>query len=376
MSDNIVQETSVKDMIYLVRCFIHDTVPDKEKTEKMDLTALYKIAKKHMLTAIVCTALEQAGIKDNRFVQAKAKAIRKEIVLEQDRALLSERLEQEKIWYMPLKGMVMKAFYPSLGMRQMSDVDILFDSHYRNKVTAIMEELGFTGTDLGRGNHDVFKKKPVSNFEMHTLLFSDTSDNNFYEYYRDIKKRLVKDEENEYGYHFSHEDFYIYLIAHEYRHYCSSGTGLRSVLDTYVFWQKFGDTLDTAYITKETEKLHIADFERCNRQLALHLFGDGVLDKEAEKMLSYILSSGVYGTLSQKVTNDVQKNGGGRKGKIVFLFRRLFIPMETVRLYYPFFYRHKILLPFLFFIRIGRLFTVSRKKTRNTLRTLRHMKSD
>ena len=38
-----------------------------------------------MLTAIICTALEQAGIKDNHFIQAKAKAIRKEIVLEQDK---------------------------------------------------------------------------------------------------------------------------------------------------------------------------------------------------------------------------------------------------------------------------------------------------
>ncbi len=377
MADNILQETSVKNMVYLVRCCIHNTVPDRKKTEEMDLTALYTVAKKHMLTAIVCTALEQAGIKDKRFIQAKAKAIRKEILLEQDKALLTACLEREKIWYMPLKGTVMKNFYPSLGMRQMSDVDILFDSSYRSKLITIMEELGFTGTDLGRGNHDIYHKEPVSNFEMHTLLFAKTSQNNFYDYYRDVKERLVKDKDNGYGYHFSPEDFYIYLIAHEYKHYYISGTGLRSVLDIYVFRQRFGDTLDEEYITRETEKLHIADFERSNKELALYLFGEGKLShKDTEEMLFYLMSSGVHGTLSQNITNGVNRNGGGKKGKFFFLAERVFMPLEKVKLYYPFFYRHKILLPCLFFYRIGRLFTVSRKKAWKTLRILKEMKTD
>ncbi len=53
---------------------------------------------------------------------------------------------------------------------------------------------------------------------------------------------------------------------------------------------------------------------------------------------------------------------------------RIFMPMEDVKAYYPFYYRHKILLPALFFYRLGRAATVSRKKTKTQLKTLRKKK--
>ena len=43
------------------------------------------------------------------------------------------------------------------------------------------------------------------------------------------------------------EDFYIYLIWHLYNHYTLSGTGLRAVLDVYVFNRKFREKLDFQY---------------------------------------------------------------------------------------------------------------------------------
>ena len=49
-----------------------------------------------------------------------------------------------------------------------------------------------------------------------------------------MKSRLIKDAGNNYGYHFSPEDFYMYMTAHEYKHYSSEGTLLRSLFDIFL----------------------------------------------------------------------------------------------------------------------------------------------
>lgn len=365
---------NIEEVIYLASCAVNGKTPDAERIKKIDLTELYKAADKHMLTSITAFALESAGVYAPEFTQAKGKAIRKIAAMDIDKQMLFERLEKEKIWYMPLKGVVIKDFYPSFGMRQMSDFDILFDSDYTEEVRTIMSELGFTTEHFGEGNHDVYFKQPVSNFEMHTGLFSPNHKKEIYDYYQNIRERLIKDDSNNYGYHFRNEDLYIYIIAHEYKHFSSSGTGLRSLLDTYVFIKKLGNTLDNDYITAESEKLGISEFEQKNRRLSLRLFGGEELSDEDRQMLEYIIFSGTYGTIENIVKNGVDKYGGGKKGKVKYLMRRLFMPMDDVKTVYPFFYRHKILLPALFFYRIGKSLTVRRKKARTELDRLRKIK--
>ena len=75
------------------------------------------------------------------------------------------------------------------------------------------------------------------------------TDRNLYDYYRDVASRLIQ-EDGTCERRFSPEDFYIYLIAHEYRHFSHSGTGLRSLLDVYLFWKKHGEQLDGEYIER------------------------------------------------------------------------------------------------------------------------------
>ena len=365
---------AIDDVIYLCTCAVTGEAPKKERIDSLNLEHLYKAANKHNLSAIVGYSLESAGIFDNSFIQAKAKAIRKVAVMEIDKEMLFERFEQEKIWYLPLKGTVIKDLYPSIGLRQMADFDILFDSRYQKKVRDIFLELGFTCEHFEIGDHDVYFKQPVSNFEMHTALFGSNHKKEIYEYYRDVKRLMQKDDNNKYGYHLSANDFYVYITAHEYKHYSGGGTGLRSLLDTYIIWKKLSDELDTDYIRTETDKLDITDFEQNNKQLALDLFSGNELSSEEQEMLEYIIFSGTYGNIKHSVDNKIEKYGGGKKGKRKYILSRLFLSMEDIKAYYPFFYKHKILLPGLFFYRLGRAVTVSRKKTKAQLKFLRKKK--
>ena len=365
---------AVDHVIYLCGCAVNDTVPDKNIINTFNLVHLLKAAKRHTLTAAVAYALEKAGIKDHEFEQEKAKAIRKVTVMEIDKELLFQSMEADGIWYMPLKGTVIKDLYPSIGMRQMSDFDILFDKNYQSETRAILEGLGFSCEKFGIGAHDVYFKKPVSNFEMHNTLFGECHKSELFNYYRSVKDRLIKDPDNNFGYHFSANDLYIYITAHEYKHYSQGGTGIRSLLDTYVIWQKLCDELNEDYIKTECTKLDIREFEQQNKQLALHLFGGEDLTAEDRQMLEYFIFSGTYGTIQHSVENNVLNYGGGKKGKRKFIRKKLFMPWSDIKNYYPFVYRHKILLPGLFFYRLGKAVTVKRKETFSKLKALKKLK--
>ena len=367
---------AILDVAYLASCAINDQVPEAARVKTMNLENLYKAADRHLLTGITAMALESAGIKDEAFTQAKGKAIRKVAAFDVERAAILRALEEAGIWYMPLKGSVLKSLYPKIGMRQMADNDILYDTSKTPEVRAIMEGLGFsTDSAYGRSIHDHYFKPPVCNFEMHRMLFGPMHDSCIAEYYQDVKSRLIQNDGSRYGYHLSDVDFYVYMIAHEYKHYSGGGTGLRSVLDTYVYLKKKGDALDWAYISGELDKLGIADFEAQNRSLALHLFGWEELTEQDKEMLEYVLSSGTYGTVQNRVKNKIRKYGSGPFGKLRYVMSRLFLPMDTVRSAFPLFTKYPILLPFLPFYRVFRGLTVRRPHLRAELKALADVKS-
>ena len=350
------------DMIYLTSCAINGKIPNKSRIDKIDFDALFKVCQSHILTACVAYALESVDIHNHNFTQEKEKSIRKNIIMDANRKEILERLEQEHIWYMPLKGSVLKDWYPKLGMRQMSDNDILCDISERKHIKQIMLDMGFTCKHYNSGNHDSYFKPPVSNFEMHSQLFSITHIGKLYEYYENVKARLIHDEDNEYGWHFKMEDFYIYIIAHQYKHYSYGGTGVRSFLDIYVFLKKFNNTLDWNYIHEELQKLEITSYEQQCRELAMKVFEEKYLTQKEKENLDYYIFSGTYGNMKNYLDYRFEKVSGGSKAK--YIFRRFFPTMDEIKVGWKFFYRHKWLIPVLWVYRPIRAVITNGKKIR------------
>ena len=345
-------QKNAADMIYLTACSINGIKPEQDKLADLDMHKLFEVCQKHILTACTAYALESAGIKDNEFTQAKEKAVRKNILLDVERGKILKRLEAEKIWYMPLKGSFLHKWYPKLGMRQMSDNDILCDSSKRSEIKDIMLDMGFSCEHYGKNNDDAYYKPPVCNFEMHNELFTAASAGKLHEYYEDVKNRLVKDENNDYGYHFTDEDFYIYLIAHEYKHFITGGTGVRSLVDTYVFMKKFSSSLNHEYLDKELEKLGIADFERSNRELAMKVFSMEKLSEDDKKQLDYYVTSGIYGNYENRVKNGIESKGSGSKAK--YILYRFFPPVKHLEVSVPWAKKSKLLIPAAYIFRLFR----------------------
>ena len=72
-------------MIYLTACALNARTPDSEKLKTLDMNELFEVCQGHILTACTAYALESAGIFDHNFTQAKAKAIRKNILFDAER---------------------------------------------------------------------------------------------------------------------------------------------------------------------------------------------------------------------------------------------------------------------------------------------------
>ena len=352
----------IDDLIYLLACAVNQTKPDSERVNSMQLELIYRWAQRHSVTALAASALEKTIELPEVFEQAKKKSIRRLALFDIERGRIYAQLNKEKIWHMSLKGIILKEYYPAFGLREMSDNDILCDADRMDDIKRIMETLGFQCTVFDERVDDTYVKAPVS-FEMHRNLFDERESELFHLYYKDIKSRLLPDNKVDYEYRFTPEDFYLYMIAHEYKHYILGGTGLRSLLDIYVYLQRWNNKLDWEYIRRESDKLKISEFEEKTKALSKVTFSGASLGDTKKEELIYYISSGTFGTSEHALSNHIATKLSGddsKKAKKQYLKDRLFMTPETMRKNYPFFYRHKILIPFLHIYRFLRAVFVRR----------------
>lgn len=348
-------------LMYIASCALSGTPP--KEAECLNPEGLCAMAAEHTLGALICHGLELAGAASMKAVSDKNLAIRKIMLFDVARAEILSALDKAGINYMVLKGVILKELYPSIGLRQMSDNDILISPRHRKDVRNIMSRLGYTVNSYGKGHHDVYIKEPVYNFEIHVNLFS-ISKKRFYPYFKDALEKAMPLGDGSLGRKMTDEDFYIYLKAHEYKHYVNSGIGLRTLIDTYIFLKAKSDTLNFDYVTAECEKIGMVEYELQTRALALKLFapenaeelrkfaltGEGVVFTEEEwEMLEFYATSGTYGRFSMTVEREMQEYEAQHKGgtaKLRYLLRRIFPDMDYYKESAPFVYKYKILIPF------------------------------
>ena len=357
-------------LLYLMACALQGVSAREGVLADADLKQLLIMARKHSVASMVCMALEKTAIFANadeatkkHWIDAKNKAIRKNMLLDAERHQLEKEFAEHGIWYMPLKGSILKDWYPKFGMREMADNDILFDASKRKEVKAIFQGRGYTVKEYNKSNHDEYEKPPIYNFEMHVELYHKIYDT-FNEKYADVKQRLIPDAEVPYRLHFTPEDFYVFVIAHAYKHYSSSGTGIRTLADIYIVNQKLGGTMNWEYVDSELRGLGIFSYERESRELAQKLFGIAELPTEAnlseaeQQMLAYYLGASTYGTIENRTLNQMQKlqpDGGAITAhtKRKYLLSRIFPGREWCKACAPTVYKYPVLLPFFWVWRLA-----------------------
>lgn len=338
---------------------------------KEAIISILNIAKENGILIVTYLSFKNEGILlpdniKNKLEEYSSMNLRKTILFDEERKALYSFLEEKKIAYLPLKGIIINELYKDYGSREFADNDILFDAKYKKEIKSFFVSRGYEVEEYNKGVHDTYQKKPFYNFEMHRALFLDSNNDeaikSFETYFKDYLSKGKK--EGIYQRSLSKEDFFIYFMAHFYKHYIISGTGIRSLLDIFIYLRRNED-ISFSYMDEEFKKIGLSSFVKEIISLANHLFLDEELSSKEQEIFLYMLSSGTYGSLETNVTNSIKK-----KGKIKYVLRRIFPPISFYKVTYPFFYKSKVLIPLAWLIRLIRAPFKSKEKIKEELKII------
>jgi hypothetical protein len=375
-----VEQTEVlsigRDMLYLVSCALHGRIPEKKYLDKMNFAKVYKMAKFHSMQSIVYICLTKCRKEyGDDLVDAETFAkfsgdyqatMRKLVMFDVEREALCNLISDGGC-YLCLKGVDLQHYYHTLGMRQMTDNDILVDEGSYEKIRDYLVSKGYSVESFGKGCHDTYCRGPMT-FEIHRKLFSEMAKTRLgSDYYKNVSKMLINGERKGERL-FSDDDFYVYFLYHAYKHYVVAGCGVRTLADIYVYCTG-NKRLNWEYINKQLDLLAISGYEKHSKRLAFALFDPDVtpdteIDDDLQEMLLYYVTSGTFGTTSKLIENNVADVAKGNEltnaVKIRYLLGRVFPPMSYYREFYPKLSRWIIPIPFLWVKRLFRGFGKSK----------------
>ena len=260
--------------------------------------------------------------------------------------------EANSISCMPLKGYLLKYLYPKPDMRRMTDVDILAKRGQGKEINKLMLAAGFQ-LDHITTYHDVYIKKPFVNIELHWTLIGKNS--TYFNYFNKEWERANLREGCSAVYEQSMEAFYIFMIVHLTKHFTSSGTGIRSIMDIWVYMQHYDNLMDWDYVNKELGRLNLYQFA-CNIKELAKVWFDGEPDNELyNEMTEYIASGSLYGTQKNHVISIVNSRSLGKPSgisyKLIYILSLIFPEEEKMKSKYPILNKLSILYPFLWMLR-------------------------
>lgn len=200
---------------------------------------------------------------------------------------IREKFEQERIAFLPLKGCILKYYYPAPQMRYMGDLDILYKEEQKDVLHQCLGELGYQFLSSDEV-HDAYGKKPFLHIEMHCKLFGKQEKQK--KYFEHIWEYVHLADGKQFEYEMTQEDYYLFLLAHMEKHFLQGGTGLRSLTDFHVFHQKKGNELNRQIVKMRLEEMELDRFEAFLFELDACVFGESEWsDVELMQTFDYML---------------------------------------------------------------------------------------
>ena len=91
------------------------------------------------------------------------------------------------------------------------------------------------------------------------------------------------------------EFFYVYMVAHMAKHFTRYGSGVRPMIDLYLYNRRTPAGFDRSEAERILKEIELYDFEQRLKRLCVAWFETGVLTEADEKLTDYIMEAGIYG---------------------------------------------------------------------------------
>ena len=331
------------------------------------LPAITSLAQKHDVMHLIVFALKKNGVLDESNKNLESKMLITICRLEKlnyELIKLCEALEQAEIPFIPLKGSVLRQYYPEPWMRTSCDIDVLVhEEDLQRTVSYLADNLGYKRESQNSHDISMFTQGGV-HIEVHYDLVEDNRANSAAAVLKQIWNVAVKHDGCNYQYEMPDEMFYFYHIAHMAKHFVyTGGCGIRPFLDIWVLNHRID--FDREKRDKLLSDGGLSVFEKQAELLSEVWFGNAEHTEITRQMEEYILRGGVYGTTTNRVAVQQQKQGG----KMKYALSKIFIPYDVIKFHYPILQKHRWLTPIMEVRRWGKIiFCGHLKRTVNELK--------
>lgn len=309
------------------------------------LTALYKLSKAHDVAHLVADALDKNDLfleeleTKKYFLQQRSMSIYRYEQIAYELEEICRVFKEGKIEHIPLKGSVIRKYYPQPWMRTSCDIDILVKTEYVDGAANLLEKK-LHYKNKSKGSHDI---SLFSESGVHLELHYDTVEEGRAQNANEILSHLWEtcvSENGTYCYALSAEMFYFYHVAHMAKHFEEGGCGLRPFLDIWILDKKM--ELDSQKRDGLLKRGGLFTFAKTARALSQVWFSGEAHTEITKELETFVLQGGVYGSVKNKVALQQKKKGG----KLGYLRERIFLPYQRLRYWYPVLQKHKWLTPF------------------------------
>ncbi len=330
------------------------------------LAPMLELAKKHDLAHLVANACTNAGVLGSDEV---SEAYRKEFMVafyksqQQSHALeqVSRQFDGLGIPYIPLKGAVIRRFYPQSWMRSSCDIDILIRPSDTQGALGCLTELGYRlQKDTSNHDYSLFSPQGV-HLELHFSLIQEACPK---------KANLLLEQAWAYslpnGRELTGEMFILYHIAHMAKHFILGGCGIRPFLDLWVLREQM--PVDAKALEALLLEADLLEFYRGVQAVVEVWFENKPHTQVTAQMEEFILTGGVYGTQA----NAFAVRAAGGESRLKTFWRLMFMSRANLEYLYPRLERYPLLMPY---YQVKRWFGLFSKKRRTRLKRLTDTRS-
>ncbi len=349
-------------MMALIKSVICDELVDKNLIEQITPEVrkeLYSLSKSHDLAHLVAYALKkEKALGEDELSELFSKSIYvavaryANIVVEQEK--ICNVLEQYKIPYVPLKGAVIRDYYPEPWMRTSCDIDILIHEENLTKAEDVLvKELEYRMEE--RNYHDVSAYSPTGvHLELHFNILE--YEENVEKLFKCVWDYVLKAEGKQFLYEMQPEYFMFYLVGHMWQHFMCGGCGVRTFVDIFLLNQKY--KYDKKLLGQYCEESGLEIFAAYVEKLTQVWFGNLAHDEITLKMETFVVLGGIYGNKETLAT----VRSARAKNKVNYALKRIFISYRELCIAYPRLQSKPVLYPYYWFVRCCKLLDKSAQK--------------
>lgn len=260
--------------------------------------------------------------------------------------------DRGKLSRVPMKGYVLREYYPVPELRTFGDVDLLIREEDRERADELMRREGFACTDKS-GTVYTYRRGPYR-YELHTRLIPDGFSRIDPDRLPDPWEHTVQ-ADGPYGYRFAPSFHLLYLLLHLCKHLIGNGAGVRMWLDIALLLRRETE-LDWGWIRQYLQELRLTAFADAVFGICQRWFHTpppyalSPLPEETYAALAReILQAGTFGKTERNMAvsrlRQQTGRGGDRGARLRALGQFVFPPYRQLKGQYPFLEGRPWLLP-------------------------------